>query len=173
MQKALASAQSNPGSITSLISQLTNDFTENRHGLQERHQLTGLPGPRRAANGKEQQAQCGEAPEVILPADGAGQWLGSPVLGLSRSGRKSGCRKLNMSFAAPARLSYEQLLIRCPLSQLSSMKARIEVWSVSVLLDVVVPGERRDHQQRQPRAVAAAVLVAAERRALAADARCR
>ena len=44
-----------------------------------------------------------------------------------------------------------------PVCQLSSMNRRIDAWSVSVWSTKLVFAYGRDHQQRQPRAVAAAV----------------
>ena len=92
------------------------------------------------------------------------------MAGSSRYGAKLGRSQLNMSFSEPARLSKEELPVRWPPSQLSSMNARIEVWSAVVPLDVVGLGVGRDEQERQPLAVAAPVLVAAERGAVPADA---
>jgi hypothetical protein len=49
------------------------------------------------------------------------------------SGRKSGCGKFSIPPSEPASASNEPPPIRCPPSQLSSMKRRIEVWSVIAL----------------------------------------
>ena len=56
------------------------------------------------------------------------------MAGSSRYGAKLGWFQPNMSFSEPARLSNEELPVRWPPSQLSSMNARIEVWSAAVLL---------------------------------------
>ena len=86
--------------------------------------------------------------------------------------------KSNRRFSGPAIASNDPPPMRRPSRNTSSMKRRIDVTSVTRRVHVVRPRPRRDHEQRQPRAVAASAHRVArlrrdageDRRAVATDA---
>jgi len=144
---------------------LKQSSTSNGHAFRlraiGRKMLRGAPSARPGDPGENYRFAtgfiCGVAANRFV--DAVPLWLTTRPLPASRTNVPAFCivEKFSMPASEFASTSKDPPPMRWPFSQSSSMKRRTEVWSVTVIHEVVL-GPRRNHQQRQPRAISAATL---------------